>query len=190
MSKVTFDGPNKLIIVDNGETSLSVKEDMYSAWKDWIKLTDNAKYLQAFSTIGGDPLVGSLNLGDTYFLENGWKIRPYEGEHRLTVEGNLYSRDGLSPFVPTLGDFNVLISLVTSNLINTISVGGSALTTDEHDKLLEIHGNAAISKAFASNRIRINRETGEYTVYDTNNTTPLFTGTLSTADNFTDRVPA
>jgi hypothetical protein len=83
-----------------------------------------------------------------------------------------------------------LVSLVTSNLINTIAVGGSALTTDEHDKLLEIHEVTAITKAFAANRIRINRETGGYTVYNMDKTTPLFTGVISQEGDFNDRVPA
>jgi hypothetical protein len=40
------------------------------------------------------------------------------------VNGNLFTRDGSSPFVPTLGNYNVTINLSTSNLIDTISTGG------------------------------------------------------------------
>jgi len=52
--KITFDGGNKLIIVNNGETSLDVGLDLYSAWKEWMLLSDNSKYPIAFSAIGGD----------------------------------------------------------------------------------------------------------------------------------------
>lgn len=120
---VTFDGNNKLIIIDTGVTSLTVLE-IYSDWKEWVQLSDNAKYEQAMTALGGDPLPGSKFLGTTVFLENNWKIRPYEGNHTLTISGNLYDRNGLSPFVSTLGNYNVLINLTVSNLIDTVATGG------------------------------------------------------------------
>lgn len=128
---VSFDGPNKLIICSTGTTELSVASDVYSAWKRWVILSDNSKYLQAISSIGGDPLYGVVSLGSTFFLENDWKIRPYEGDHTLTVNGNLYSRDGSSSFVQTLGTFNVLVSMARSNLIDTVSTSGGTGPTVE-----------------------------------------------------------
>jgi flagellin-like hook-associated protein FlgL len=97
---------------------------LYSAYKEWLLIGDNTKYQLALSAIGGDPIGPGRFLGTTFFLENGWKIRPFEGNHALTVTGNLYTRDGSSPFVPTLGTFNVLINTTTSNLVDTISTGG------------------------------------------------------------------
>lgn len=126
----TFDGPNQLIILSTGTTAVTV-EDMYSRWKDWTIISDNSKYLLAFSSLGGDPLPGGLFLGATYFLENGWKIRPYEGNQVLTVTGNLYARDGSDPFVSTLGSYNVRVMLTVSNLIDTVSTGGGVGTADE-----------------------------------------------------------
>ena len=35
--KVTFDGPNKIIIVNEGVTELDFREDVYSNWKEWLK---------------------------------------------------------------------------------------------------------------------------------------------------------
>jgi hypothetical protein len=122
--KVTFDGPNKLIIINFGENDIDVKIDLYSDYKEWLLIGDNTKYLLAMTAIGGDPIGPGRFLGTTFFLENGWKIRPYEGNHTLTVTGNLFTRDGSSPFVPTLGTFNVAINLSTSNLIDTIATGG------------------------------------------------------------------
>lgn len=127
----TFDGVNKLIIISNGTTTVDAK-DLYSRWKDWVVLADNAKYLEAMTVLGGDPLPGGRNLGTTYFIENGWKIRPYEGNHTLVLSGNLYSRDGSDPFVNTLGNYNVRIMLVVSNLVDTINTagGGGATAAD------------------------------------------------------------
>ena len=36
--KVTFDGPNKLILINHGEVSIDVKEDIYSGWKEWASI--------------------------------------------------------------------------------------------------------------------------------------------------------
>jgi hypothetical protein len=131
MAKVTFDGTNKLIIVDNGVTSLDAAIDLYSDWKEWMLTSDNSKYPLAFATIGGDDLGGGRYLGATYFLENGWKIRPYEGNHALSLVGNIYTRDGSSPFVSTLGNYNVLITSSVSNLIDTVETGVNSYSLDQ-----------------------------------------------------------
>lgn len=131
MAKVTFDGINRLIIINFGETSIDVAIDIYGDWKEWVLQNDNSKYTVAISAIGGDPIGGGRFLGSTFFLENGWKIRPYEGNHVLTITGNLYTRDGSSPFVPTLGTYNVLTSMQVSNLIDTISTSGGSFTLEQ-----------------------------------------------------------
>ncbi len=147
----TFDGPNKLIILSNGTTTVDVK-DMYSRWKEWCATSDNSKFLPAFSALGGDPLPGSRYLGTTYFVENGWKIRPYEGNHTLVVSGNMYSRDGSDPFVNTLGNFNVRIMLSVSNLVDTVNLsgGGGASAADiwsYANRTLSAAGNEAVAEA-------------------------------------------
>lgn len=132
MASCSFDGPNRLVILASGTTSIQVR-DVYLAWKEWVSTEDNTKWLPAFSFVGGDPLVGALSLGVTFFLENGWKIRPQEANHRLAVTGNLYCRDGSSPFAPTVGKYNVLANLMTSDLVSTISTASQqqAATPDE-----------------------------------------------------------
>jgi hypothetical protein len=131
MAKVTFDGINRLIIINFGENSIDVAIDIYGDWKEWVLQNDNAKYTVAISAIGGDSIGGGRFLGSTFFLENGWKIRPYEGDHVLSVTGNLYTRDGSSPFVQTLGSYNVLTSMQVSNLIDTVSTSGGSFTLDQ-----------------------------------------------------------
>jgi hypothetical protein len=121
---VQFDGPNKLVICNYGTTHLSV-QDTYSYWKEWSLVSDNAKYKEAFSVLGGDPTVAGKFLGSTYFLENGWKIRPYEGNHVLVIEGNLYARTG-GVLVPTVGAYNVQVQQIISNIIDTVSTGGGS----------------------------------------------------------------
>lgn len=118
---VTFDGPNKIIteISAPGDNELFVTE-IYSEWKDFVRTSDNAKFLPAFSVVGGDPITPTQNLGSTFFLENGWRLRPAESNHKLTVVGNLFTREpGESVFVPTLGNFTVNTETRVSNLVDS-----------------------------------------------------------------------
>ena len=94
-------------------------QDLYSRWVDWFLTSDNSKFLPAMRSVGGDPLPGSKKLGITYFLLNGWKIRPYEASHIFNVDGNLYCEDGSSPYVSTLGIYNVMITSSVSNLVDS-----------------------------------------------------------------------
>jgi hypothetical protein len=111
--KVTFDGVNKKIIVNEGESFLRVKEDVYSSWKEWVKLRDNAKFLPAFRSVGGDPLGNNLYAGDIYFLINEWQIIVYQN---VEFQGVIYQDDSLLPFiiVPGAG-----VRSTVSNLVQT-----------------------------------------------------------------------
>ena len=128
MAKVTFDGDRSLIIVNPGELFLDVREDIFSEWKRWVLTGDNSKYELAFDVVGGNPLPED-QLGLTYFLKNGWKIRPFEGDHRLTIKGNLYCDDGTDPIVDTIGDFKVTVSMRVSNLIDMVGVASTGTGT-------------------------------------------------------------
>jgi len=124
--KVTFDGVAKLIICNPGETQINVKEDIYSAWKEWVLIRDHSKFPEAIRNVGGDPITEILSLGATFFLMNGWRIRPAEESYDLYINGNLYVNEGGSPFVDTLGEWNVKIISTVSNLIDTINLGANA----------------------------------------------------------------
>lgn len=114
--KVTFDGVNKLILINEGETEIDVKSDIYSNWKEWVRVRDNAKFEYAMTAIGGDPITATLFVGTTYFLENGWRVKPWEGNYVLTISGNMFTREpGQNPMIPTSG---VSVALTRSNLVD------------------------------------------------------------------------
>ena len=124
--KVVFDGVNKLIKVVTGVTSLDVQADIYGNWKEWMLVRENAKYSQALTAVGGDPITDTQSVGITYFLENGWRIKMWEGDHQLSVAGNIYTREpGEDPYVEPDGKYKVTISTVRSNLVDLISIEGS-----------------------------------------------------------------
>lgn len=126
--KVSFDGINKLINVAEGVTTLDFQEDVYAAWKEWLfdPTQENTKYLFAITGLGGDPITSETFVGDTYFLENGWRIKPWPTStgYILDIIGNVYTREtGGNPVVPTS---NVSVTLTRSNITETAIAGGAA----------------------------------------------------------------
>jgi hypothetical protein len=125
--KVTFDGDARLIIVNYGVTELDVEIDIYSDWKEWLRIYDYEKYVQAISTIGGEPIGGGQYVGATFFLENGWRIRPWEGDQTLVINGNLYTREaGQSPTIKPLGDWSVNVIYTRSSLVTKVETSTSS----------------------------------------------------------------
>ena len=138
---VTFDGANKLIIVNPGVTTLDFPTDVYSNWKEWLIQTDNVntKFAEAIRTTGGDPLPGGLLLGSSYFLQNGWRMRTWEGNHRLNVIGNVYTQEGENLFVPTHDPHNIEITLTVSALTYAIPPATAVL-----DDLVTLTANSTV----------------------------------------------
>jgi len=130
---LTFDGPNKLIICGPGTVTLDVRK-MYALWKLWVMESDNMKYSKAFNVVGGDPTVGDNIITPYFFLVNGWKVRPQEANHTLSVDGILISNDGSDVFVDTLGVFRVGINAIVPIYTETVKVG-SGLSSEEHTML-------------------------------------------------------
>lgn len=147
--KVAFDGVTKLVIVKNGITSIDFQRDVYSTWKEWkFEITassPNSKFFQAIRTTGGDPTIGSGAIAPYFFFVNGWRMRPFEGNHTLDIVGNVAvdeSSDGY--IIPTIGSSTVLVNTIFSNNAAVLTVQvGSGLSSDEQTKLDElwrIHG--------------------------------------------------
>lgn len=127
--KVTFDGIHRLILINPGETEIDVQVDVYSAWKEWQlqEHNDNTKFAPAFRIVGGDPIGPGRSLGVTYFLANNWRMRTWEGDHRLVVKGNLYTEEGEPPFVPTINPHVITIESTVSNLVDRIETNVDVL---------------------------------------------------------------
>lgn len=126
---VTFDGVNKRIVASPGTVTLDVR-DVYSRWKDWIVLSGNEKWLQAFRVAGGDPIGGGNYVSSYFFLLNGWRIRPQEANHTLTVTGSVVVDGGGDAFVATLGSFRVLVVQAVPVKAETVDTGGGGGTCD------------------------------------------------------------
>lgn len=127
---VTFDFlALRIVEIDTGGDNELNLVEVYSEWKDWL-LADAFRlgYPPAFREVGGDPISLIQSLGTTFFLLNGWRIRPAERSHKLTIVGNLFTDPaGESVFVPTLGAFTVNTETRVSNLIDLVAPDAGAV---------------------------------------------------------------
>lgn len=125
----TFDGDNLIMTLDApvaGVLSLDTETDWYSEWKKWTLLDDNMRYEDAFELIISEELTPGIESGAYFFFRNnvGWRVRPYEADATIYLNGNLVPRDSALPImIPTIGAYTVLIAglqPVTQN-IDTIA---------------------------------------------------------------------
>lgn len=117
---IQFDPSSRRIVLDS--TSVTA-EEIYREWTLWASSSDNLKYGEVISHVGGSDLGGGLFIPNYLFLNNNWKVRPMESDHLLNINGNLFVSGGGSPVVKTLGQYNVSVQY-------TVPVQAQAMVTD------------------------------------------------------------
>lgn len=122
---LSFDGPNKLIVLSSGTVSLGVPE-LWSRWVDWVAESDNSKYLPAMRSVGGDETDPGEYIPIYTFLLNGWRIRPQNADHTLTVDDGVLRVDGGGdPFVNTVDTHQVRVRYKQPVQAIMVATGGS-----------------------------------------------------------------
>lgn len=132
-----FDGQNRIISLNLGVVDFEVS-DMYSKWKEWASIGSNAKFANAFNVVGGEPInpEGTQVISPYFFFINGWKLRPQEAPHQLTINGNLLSLDGTQPTIPTIGGFEVFVRTLLSVNSTTTSVNTNLQTLIDNQNII------------------------------------------------------
>ena len=146
--KVIFDGPNRVIRVNEGVTELSIRTDIYSAWKEWVlSEADNNRFWPAIRTIGGDDTVNDLRAGDIYFLINGWKLSI--DITKTAVTGVLFSDDFDTAYYQQDEALTPQFPALVSSLVTTIETR-AALTVEQATQLEITYENS--EKALTTKR--------------------------------------
>ena len=117
---ITLDGSTKRIILDSASVSAA---QIWSAWVDWHET--NRQWPLAFQLVGGNALGGGLFIPPYFFLMNGWRVRPMEASHNLTITGNLFVDGGGVPVVGTLGTYQVNVNYTVPVQAQGIATSGS-----------------------------------------------------------------
>lgn len=124
---ISFDGATKRIVLDSAAASAA---EIWSRWVDWHAA--NTQWPLAFTLVGGQALGGGLFIPPYFFLLNGWRVRPMESNHNLTITGNLFVDGGGVPVVSTLGTYQVNVNYTVPVQAQGISTsGGTAPTAAE-----------------------------------------------------------
>ena len=117
---ITLDGSAKRIILDSASVSAA---QIWSAWVDWHET--HQQWPLAFQLVGGNALGGGLFIPPYFFLLNGWRVRPMESSHNLTITGNLFVDGGGVPVVSTLGTYQVNVNYTVPVQAQGIATSGS-----------------------------------------------------------------
>lgn len=118
---ITFDGATKRIVLDSAAVSAA---EIWSRWVDW-HAAGNTQWPLAFQLVGGQALGGELFIPPYFFLLNGWRVRPMESSHNLTITGNLFVDGGGVPVVSTLGTYQVNVNYTVPVQAQGIATSGS-----------------------------------------------------------------
>lgn len=119
---IVFDPSAKRIILDSASVSAT---EIFSRWEDWAALSDNIKYGMVIRQVGSDDLGSGLSIPPYYFLQSGWRVRPMESNHNLTITGNLFVEGGGVPVVSTLGTYQVNVNYTVPVQAQGVSTSGS-----------------------------------------------------------------
>lgn len=145
--KVVFDGQLKHIIVSESTTTLSIDEDVYSAWKEWT-LGVGSNYEAAIRTIGGDPTTAGSFAGDLYFLINDWKL--LIDITKVKVAGVLFSDDFDTAYYTN--DVVPIFPAEVSSIVNKVTAGSgsdpAAIADAVWDELASAHTNITTMGGF------------------------------------------
>lgn len=125
---ILFEPGTRRIVLDSTGVSAS---QIWSAWVNWLALSDNSKYPFAFRQAGGDELGSGLFVPPYLFLANDWRVRPMEANHTLVIAGNLFVEGGGVPVVNTLGAFNVSVQYTVPVQAQGIATGGLTPTLQQ-----------------------------------------------------------
>lgn len=130
----TFDWANKVHVMDpvvssGGYVDVPLRQ-LYSNWKDEIKLSNNFIYDFAYRVVGGDPTFGTQSVSLFFYQINSWKMRPKEINHTATLSGGVLIPQSGGAINPTVGSYNAFIDYQKPEHAITISLAGALTPSD------------------------------------------------------------
>lgn len=115
-----INGATKLITLDSASVTAA---EIWSRWVDWHPA--NTEWPLAFTLVGGVALGGGLFIPPYFFLMNGWRVRPMNSDHSLTITGNLFVDGGGIPVVATASVHQVNVNYTVPVQAQGIATSGS-----------------------------------------------------------------
>jgi hypothetical protein len=140
MAGISIDTANRIIELTDapvgGQSSFDVAIDLYSQMKDLWRTTPSLRGLRfPLSPVGGNPTKPGQTLGKYVFLDNdeGWRLLPYDADHELIVEGNIFPSDFTLPLWIARAGRTIPIFTDRSSLTLIDTAGGGATASEIAD---------------------------------------------------------
>ncbi len=128
-----FNYHTQLINVTSPQTSVVI-QDLLNAVRVEEFTHKGLGYPKIADASGKESLGGGVLTGITINLYPDWQIKFWEGNYQAEIKGgNIVGGLGGNPIAYTPG---VQVKLVQSAASTIVTSGGSALTTEEHDRLM------------------------------------------------------
>jgi hypothetical protein len=145
---MVFDPGAKQIILETDSVSATT---LWSRWVDWFLTGSNSQWDPAFRQVGGDDLGSGLLIPPYFFLLNGWRIRPREANHNLTITGNLFVDGGGVPVGPTLGVYQVNVNYTVPVQAQGINISGGGACPSASEIATAVWANAIREMSVSGN---------------------------------------
>lgn len=131
---LAFDFYNQIISVTSPQTTVAIQDLIDEIRLQEAHLAPGLAYPKIADASGKESLGGGVTTGITVNLYPNWQLKFWEGNYQATITGgNLAGGPGGNPIAYTPG---VQVKLVQSAASTIVTSGGSALTQEEHDKLM------------------------------------------------------
>jgi len=130
----------------NDKVQINVQVDIWSDLiEDWEATLALRRFYFPLVAIGGQT-ISAGKLGTTYVLLDPWQIAPYEADHELIIDGNLFTESALVNLVlPTVGAYTVTATRNLSTLVEVVETGTSGLTAEEAAALAQIDSRVDVA---------------------------------------------
>lgn len=130
---LVFNFHTQIIDVTSPQTSVVI-QDLLNAIRAEEYEHRGMGYPKIADASGKESLGGGVQTGITVNLYPDWQIKFWEGNYQAEIKGgNIVGGLGGNPIAYTPG---VQVKLVQSAASTIVTSGGSALTTEEHDRLM------------------------------------------------------
>ena len=157
-----FDPVNKYIKILSGTGSPLSALTIYNAVMDWADSQEAIVYSAPMGAVGKAPLGGGVYTDSIFVLQDGWKIKLYNGTYQFVITGTVITDNGTARTVPPdSGNVEIVFQVSSQGIIAT-----DLTLADDLAKVRKIEGG------------RWKIQNNQMIFYDSDNTTPLLTFNL------------
>lgn len=150
--KYWFDFENTLIEIQNPYTAVDIQELVDAIRTAEATIYPGIAFAKIANASGKESLGGSVAVGITVDLQNGWQLHFWVGNYTAVISGgNLVGGPAGDTIAYSAG---VQVLLIQSAAATVVSTGGSALTQEEHDQLMALPDEATVATSVWSNVTR------------------------------------